>query len=134
MEEYIVDACIFTGFLANERVAPIFARYLDLAFNSEIQLLATTVNIGEFYYSSCRYVAENKVAQFLNELEKEYNLEIINPDYKDCLTAAKIKTGGGLSYFDCFNLVLAKKYPKATILTLDTEYKKFAKEYKIEFL
>jgi len=133
MKEYIVDACIFTGFVAGESSAPIFASYLDLAFGGEIQLLATTVNLGEFYYSASRYAPESKVKEFIEDLEK-FNLIIFNPTYQDCIEAAQIKVKGGVSYFDCFNLVLAKKHPKATILTIDSEYKRFIKDYKIKFL
>jgi predicted nucleic acid-binding protein len=50
------------------------------------------------------------------------------------ISAAKYKTLGGIAYFDCFNLVLAKKFPKAEILTLDREYEKFSKDFKIQFL
>lgn len=134
MKQYIVDACVFTAFIANEKTAPIVAKYLDQAFEAQIEIIANTVNLGEVYYSGCKYKATNQVENFLEDLSSSFNLKIINPDYKDCLEAAKYKTRGGIAYFDCFNLVLAKKYPKAVILTLDTEYKKFAKEFKIEFL
>lgn len=90
--------------------------------------------LGEVYYSACKYSGTTEVGKFLTDLESNFNLKIINPDYLDCLEAAKYKASCGIAYFDCFNLVLAKKYPKATILTLDTEYKKFAKEFKIEIL
>ena len=134
MQEFIVDACILTGFVAGEKSGTIFAQYLDRAFEGEILLLANTVNLGEFYYSCCKYEGEAIVETFLDQLRVDFNLKIITPTYDDCLESAKYKAKGGIAYFDCFNLVLAKKYPKATILTLDSEYKKFAKEFKIKFL
>lgn len=134
MKEYIVDSCIFTGFLASEDSAEKFADILDQAFEGKAQLIATTVNLGEVYFSACRYVKAETVKQFLNDLRQKYSLKIVTPNYEDCLEAARIKTQGGVSYFDCFNLVLAKKLPKAEVLTLDKEYQKFANDYQLRFL
>ena len=134
MKEYIVDACVLVGFLKNEKSASIFVEYLDKSFENQAQLIANSVNLGEFYFSASRYVNSNIVDEFLQDLEIKYSLKIYNPTYQDCLESAKIKATGGIAYFDCFNLVVAKKYPKAQILTLDKEYKKFENEYNINFL
>jgi predicted nucleic acid-binding protein len=134
MKEYIVDACVFTGYLAGEKSGLEFIHYLDKAFNGEIKLIANTVNLGEVYYSSCKYKIAEQVEEFLNEIDANFNLDIYSPTYSDCIEAGKYKALGGIAYFDCFNLVLAKKYPNAEILTLDGEYKKFEKDFKIKFL
>lgn len=134
MKEYIVDACVLLGFLKNEKSASVFAEYLDKAFENQIQLIANSVNLGEFYFAACRYMDSNVVDEFLQDLEIKHSLKIYNPTYQDCLESAKIKALGGIAYFDCFNLVLAKKHPKAEILTLDKEYQKFASDHSIKFL
>lgn len=134
MKEFIVDSCVFVGFIASEKSAPVFAQYLDKAFDNKIRLLATSVNMGEVYFSACRYLEKEIVEEFLFDLKEKYLLEIITPSYEDCLAAARFKTQGGVSYFDCFNLVLASQRPKTEILTLDSEYTIFQKDFKIKFL
>jgi predicted nucleic acid-binding protein len=134
MKEYIVDACIIVAFLFQEKSFVDIEKILNAGFEGECKFIMSPVVIGEAYFSVRRKIPEAEVDNFFDDFAKNYNLEIVLENYADCIAAAKIKARGGLSYFDCFNLVLAKKYPKATILTLDTEYKKFAKEYKIEFL
>lgn len=134
MDTYIVDACVLVGFIAGEPSASKFAQILDLAFENQLSLVANSVNIGEFYYATTKYKPSNSIDSLLESLATVYNMEIYNPTYQDCIDAAKIKATGGIAYFDCFNLVLAKKVLGSTILTLDKEYRKFENEYLIKFI
>lgn len=134
MKQYIVDACVLIGYLKKEPVFDKVKEILRQAFDEECSLIMSSVVVGETYFSACRYANPTYVENFLSQLPETYGLQEFPPSALDCLEAAKYKTLGGIAYFDCFNLVLAKKYPKATILTLDTEYKKFEKDFKIEFL
>jgi predicted nucleic acid-binding protein len=134
MSEYILDACVLVALLAGEKSAPIFAQILDSVFEGKAKITANSVNLGEFYYSALKYQSADLVEAFLQDLIGKFNLEIINPTFEDCLESAKIKSGGGIAYLDCFNLVLAKKRILSKILTLDKEYEKFANQYNIQFL
>ena len=134
MKEYIVDSCIFVAFLFKEKSFLAVEEILNRAFAGEIKLIVSPIILGEIYFTAVRQIPKIEVSEFLEDIKQNYNLEITTISFADCMAAAEYKTSGEIAYFDCFNLVLAQKYPKAEILTLDSEYQKFAQEFNVRFL
>jgi ribonuclease VapC len=83
------------------------------------------------------YTIHSKVSEkeYKNNMKRFEALEInlINPDLEQVYQAVEFKNCGGIAYCDCFVLALAKKH-KATIVTGDKEFKKFEKDFRIEWL
>ena len=134
MKEYIVDSCAIVAFMFREKALEEVKNILNLGFEDKVKLIFSSVIMSEIYFSCSRKIPQKEVESFLEDLRLNYNSEIIMPSYTDCIEAGKYKVLGEIAYSDCFNLVLAKKYPNAEILTLDSEYKKFQNDFKIKFL
>ncbi len=132
-KEYILDACSLICFLNGDKQANKMEKILNQAFNSQLNLHISNLILGEVYFVGCRYRNEKIVSSFIDDLVNIYDLQIHTHSTADCINAAKLKNRGGIAYIDCFNLILSNKL-SLPILTLDHEYKKFEKEFKVEFL
>lgn len=102
---------------------------LELLTNSPKQKnYISSLNQGEVIYILMR---QKKIlfSQALKIME-DLPLTVIHCDLQDTLLTSKIKSKGGISYLDCFALVLAIQ-KKSPLIVKDIEFDKFKKLAKI---
>lgn len=132
MKKYILDSnsllCFFQKEKSWEKVADLFKQRLT----QKVELIMSIINYGEFLYVVKTRANSSDYKQIVSQFEL-INVTLIETDLEQVLQAVEYKSWGVISYPDCFILALAKKF-KATIVTGDSEFKKFSKGFEVEWL
>jgi predicted nucleic acid-binding protein len=132
MKKYVLDSnallCFFQKEKSWEIVSNIFKEYLS----GKIELSMSVLNYGEFLYIVKTRTDEIKYNQIKSQFDM-LGVELVDIDLEQVNEAVEYKSQGGIAYPDTFVLALAKKNG-STIVTGDKEFKKFEKEFKIEWL
>ncbi len=129
---YIFDSWALLAFFKKEPCYQKVETLLRLAEKGKAGLFIPLINWGEIYYITLRNFGSQKAGE-IEELIEELPIQIVPITRELVKLAAFQKAKGGLSFADCFVLVVAKKI-KAKIITGDPEFKKFEKEIKICWL
>jgi predicted nucleic acid-binding protein len=79
---------------------------VDEAANGGFRHLVSLINLGEVYYMMHREYGEELAQKMLDGI-LDSPFEIINPTFEHMKQAAQWKSGGGLSYADCYAAALA---------------------------
>ncbi len=69
--------------------------------------LMCSINLGEVFYALIRTHGEDPARRAIKKARAE--LSVLDPDWSLVVEAARIKSGGGLSYADCFALAAARQ-------------------------
>jgi|688.fasta_scaffold31784_9 predicted nucleic acid-binding protein len=132
MRTYILDSNAVVAYFQKEKSWQKVQTILAMGLTGQAKILMSSINFGEYLYTIHSKVSEK---EYKNNMKRFEALEInlINPDLEQVYQAVEFKNCGGIAYCDCFVLALAKKH-KATIVTGDKEFKKFEKDFRIEWL
>jgi|688.fasta_scaffold218791_3 predicted nucleic acid-binding protein len=129
---YILDSCALISYILGEEEA---LKVKDLLSDSSHIFYLNYVNYGEVIFTlGKKGLSEQILSQTKENLKSYLGLEFLKTDDFEIIeTAAKYKIGGGLSYFDALILANSLKHG-LKIITKDSEFKKFSKEFDILFL
>jgi len=128
----VFDSWPLIAYLQGEAATQRVIDILSAAHAQGSSLAISTVNAGEVWYIiALRNGAEN--ADRAIAVIRNLGIDIFDADWAMAKIAARYKTGGGISYADCFAAALAKQ-TDATLITGDREFKKVESEIDIEWL
>lgn len=132
MPTYILDSNALVAYFQKEKNWQKVQTILAMGLTGQVKILMSSINFGEYLYAIHSKVSEK---EYKNNIKRFEALEInlINPDVEQVHQAVEFKNRGGIAYCDCFVLALAKKH-EAVIVTGDQEFKKFEKEFRIDWL
>lgn len=102
------------------------------ASDSGKSLLMTTVNWGEVYYGTLRELGA-ATAEKVVQLLASFPIELVDVDCAIAKQAGRYKSGGKMSYADCFAAALAK-LRRLPLITGDKEFKTVETDIKIVWL
>ena len=96
--------------------------------------IVSVINVGEVYYMISRKHGKSAAEQSLHVINT-MPLEIVEADYLQTISAAKIKTSHKMSYADAFAAAITIS-KKATLITGDKEFKTLEGEanFKVKFI
>jgi predicted nucleic acid-binding protein len=129
---YLLDSCALIAYFLGEKEGEVVKNILNDSNNS---FYLNYVNYGEILFSLGKKGYNLDLLEEIQENLKFYlRIHFISTDdFKIVELAAKYKIDGGLSYFDA--LILANSQAEnLTILTKDSEFEKFTKDFKIQIL
>jgi len=92
-------------------------------------MLISVINLGEIWYNYKRVYSEKFADELIQKIHS-INIQAVNIDWKLARIAANFKSGGGISYADCFSAALAKQMD-ASLITGDKEFKRIEKDLDI---
>ena len=130
--EYILDACVLISYILGEKEA---LKVKDLLFNLDNTFYLNYSNYGEVIFTlGKKDLSESILNQIKDNLKNYLGLEFLKTDnFETVEIAAKYKINGGLSYFDAL-ILASSKIHDLKIITKDSEFKKFTKDFDILFL
>jgi predicted nucleic acid-binding protein len=129
----VLDSYSLLTLFLNQPGWEIVRNLLDDAVDEGYSHVLSGINYGEVYYQIIRRKGKQAAMEIRAKMEM-LPIEVTMPDFEDMVVAAEIKSGGGLSYADCFAAALAIRR-KLPILTGDPEFKTLEKfDVKVEWL
>jgi ribonuclease VapC len=128
----VLDSYALMSFFQDEPGADLVRELIHKAMESDTSLLMSIVNLGEVWYSIARTNSPEIADQYIHEI-KGMGIEIVEADWNLTRQAAMFKSGGNISYADCFAAALAK-LKKAELITGDKEFKSLEGEIKISWM
>jgi predicted nucleic acid-binding protein len=132
MKKYVLDSNALLCFFQKENSWQIVANLFKDHLKGKIELVMSIINYGEFLYILKTRAPKAEYQKVRTRFDL-LNIVLIETDLTQVLQAVEYKSLGGIAYPDCFVLALSKKF-KATVVTGDQEFKKFEKEFEIEWL
>jgi predicted nucleic acid-binding protein len=102
------------------------------AVEKNLNLLITTLNLGEIYYIVEQECGQKK-AEEIEDIIRTLPIEIIDVDIIITKQAARFKARYKISYADCFAAALTKTR-KGELLTGDREFETLKDEIKISWI
>ena len=108
MRSHALNASALYRFLLNEPGAEVVAGLFKRARDADATLMISVINWGEVYYGIARRRGL-RVAQEIMAQVRHLPLRVINADEPITEAAARLKSGHGLPYADCFAAVIAGK-------------------------
>jgi len=128
----ILDAYGLMVFLEKEPGAERIEFLFKSAFETDEDLLMTSVNLGEVFYIILRECGEDKALE-VEEIVRSLPIKIVDADWHLTREAAKIKAFKKMSYADCFAAALASIH-KGVLITGDPEFKAVENQIKIMWI
>lgn len=132
MATKVLDSHALMAFFQDEPGADFVRGLIHKAMETDTNLLMSIVNLGEVWYAIARTNSPEIADQYINEI-KGMGIEIVDADWALTRQAAVFKSGGNISYADCFAAALAK-LKKAELVTGDKEFKPLDGEIKISWV
>lgn len=132
MKNLVFDAWPLLAFFLEESEARSIEQMLIESQHNETQLLISTINAGEIWYSVSRVHGQEEADRIVENMRK-MNISIDPVDWQLTRIAAGFKVFGGISYADCFAAALAKQ-KKATLVTGDPEFRRLEGEIEIAWI
>lgn len=128
----VLDSWALIAFLEDEPGADKVEDTIISALNTNTQLLITTVNMGEVWYSLARahnpQTADNAVHQVTS-----LGVKMVPVDWDLSHRAARFKARYKIAFADCFAAALSSR-EDAEIITGDREFTQLEDEIKITWL
>lgn len=128
----VLDSCALLAYLLDETEADQMERLLLEAGKKKHLLFLSVLQYGEVLYT-CENLKGETYRLRAQEFLSKAPISIIPANQEQANLAAAFKARGGIAYPDCFALALAT-LRKATLVTKDREFRKFAKDVKIRWL
>lgn len=125
----VFDSWAVMAFLEDEPAADKIEEIIAEAREAESDLLITTVNLGEIWYSLAR-VHSDADAETAIALILGLGFQIVDADWALTQRAAKFKARHAIAYADCFAAALAD-LRKVEVVTGDPEFKKLQGSVKV---
>ena len=109
------------------------ARKVQALIEVAHQRWATTVNLGEVWYSLARRRSEMAAEIWVTDLVVSAGFQVAPADWTLTREAARLKASYTLSYADCFAAALARR-ENASLVTGDREFRPLRGEVSIRWL
>lgn len=132
MATKVLDSHALMAFFQDEPGADFVRGLIHKAMETDTNLLMSIVNLGEVWYAIARTNSPEIADQYINEI-KGMGIEIVDADWALTRQAAVFKSGGNISYADCFAAALAK-LKKAELVTGDKEFKPLDGEIRVSWI
>lgn len=132
MATKVLDSHALMAFFQDEPGADFVRGLIHKAMETDTNLLMSIVNLGEVWYAIARTNSPEIADQYINEI-KGMGIEIVDADWALTRQAAVFKSGGNISYADCFAAALAK-VKKAELVTGDKEFKSLEGEIRVSWI
>lgn len=100
---------------------------------NECSIIMNEINVGECYYILARERGIKQADYFIETVFPNLPIDIISNSFNEIIDASRIKANHPISYADCF-VVSTGIREKATILTGDPDFKRFADIVDIEWV
>lgn len=133
MELLVFDSSAIITFLKNEDGTEIVKDFLQKSAKNLIQTYINDINVGEIYYILSKFRNEDYAKLCIDNL-RIFNLNFVSNDINLVIEAARFKSKGGIAYQDGFVLATAQKFPNCKIITRDSEFQRFKKEFDFIWL
>jgi predicted nucleic acid-binding protein len=129
---YILDSCALISYIMGESEA---TKVKDLLASNNNSFYLNYINYGEVIFTLEKKGLDKKSLEEVKSILKEFlDIKFLKVgSFEMVEMAAELKIRGGLSYFDALILASSKKY-ELTIITKDSEFNKFRKDFQILFL
>jgi PIN domain nuclease of toxin-antitoxin system len=128
----VLDSFAVMAFFFDEKGAKTVEALLHEASEGKVDLVMSTVNLGEVWYLVARGMDSETADQYVQELQG-MGIEIIPADWALTRQAAAYKARGNISYADCFAAALAR-IREGEIVTGDREFEALEGEVKVAWL
>ncbi len=128
----VLDSFALLTLLYDEDGAETVQELINKADEGKVNLLISTVNLGEVWYSIARRNSPEVADSTLQDLLSS-GIELVDVDWGIAHQAALYKSRGNISYADTFVAALAK-VRNCAVVTGDKEFQQLEKEIKIEWL
>ena len=125
----ILDASALMAYLEKEEGHEKVKELLIKAAEIDKNLLMTTVNFGEVYYTVAREHGLEE-AERISKLIQTFPIEFVEADLALATEAARLKAVQKLPFADCFAAALAK-LRKGELVTKDKDFKVVEGEIKV---
>lgn len=133
MPKILIDSCSLLSLLLDEAEADKMTNWLQKARTGEVKLYMSLINYGEVCIKLDQFLDELSAEEAKENIKSNLFITILDVDMAIIESASKIKSGGGLAYPDAIALATCKTHD-LTLLTKDSEFKKFTKDFEILFL
>ncbi|BCV22913.1 type II toxin-antitoxin system VapC family toxin [Moorella sp. Hama-1] len=127
---FVLDTYALLALLEDEPGAQVVA---DIISNDNNMSFLSYINLGEAYYIIRRKKGDREAEEFANTVFAEASITLIDCPWKRIQEAARVKTGGGLSYADSFVVSLAQEL-EAPIVTGDPEIQRSATKLGLKII
>jgi predicted nucleic acid-binding protein len=128
----VFDSWAFIAFFEDEPAAEEVESLISQAHESDIELWATNINLGEVWYNVARSRSEGEADHAIAEILR-LGFKAADIDWELTRKATKFKAKAKLAYADCFAAALAEKLG-AELVTGDPEFKQLSTQIKIHWL
>lgn len=128
----VFDSWALMAFLEDEPAAEKVEALIAEAREAESDLLITTVNLGEVWYSLARSRSDSDAVKALTEIFG-LGFQAVEVDWELAKKAAQFKATHKVAYADCFAAALAERH-KTEVVTGDPEFKQLQGEVKITWV
>lgn len=129
MKPIVFDSWPIVAFFDNEPSALKVEEVINRSLENNREMLISVINLGEIWYNYKRIYSEEFADELIQKIHS-INIQAVNIDWKLARIAANFKSGGGISYADCFCAALAKQMD-ASLITGDKEFKRIEKDLDI---
>jgi len=129
---YVLDSYALLAHFEDEAGGEKVRSILKSARDGKTKLYLSVINFGEIYYNTYRERGIEK-AQEIKLIIEQLPVAIIDADKMITIEAAKLKALYPVAYADCFAAALGIM-KKCKVVTGDPEFKKMAKDVKIEWI
>ena len=128
----VLDSWGLLAFLKGEPAAEKVEAFLASAQDDGAELLVTTVNLAEVWYSIARSRSEAEADDAVAKLCR-LGLRVVDADWELAREAARFKAKHGIAFADCFAAALAK-LRNVEIVTGDPVFQKVEDEVSVRWL
>ncbi len=129
---YVLDSYALLAHFEDEAGGEKVRSILKSARDGKTKLYLSVINFGEIYYNTYRERGIEK-AQEIKFIIEQLPITIIDADKTITIEAAKLKALYPVAYADCFAAALGIM-KKCKVVTGDPEFKKMAKDVKVEWI
>jgi predicted nucleic acid-binding protein len=117
---YVLDSYALLALLQDE---PGAQEVEDLIVSDDTEVAVSVINLGEVFYILARKVGTEAAHAFERRVKDTPKIVVADASCQRVLNAATLKSGGGLSFADCFGASLSLELD-ATLVTGDSEFEK----------
>jgi predicted nucleic acid-binding protein len=121
VRDYVLDANALFRYFTDGPGAETVEKLLEEANREGTNLRIAATNWGEVWYTLAKRRG-NRSAEQLGRLLDTLPIQIVDADRLQAEAAAKLKSGFGLPYVDCFAAALAGK--NGIVVTSDADFKR----------
>ncbi len=129
---YVLDSYALLAHFEDEAGGEKVRSILKSARDGKTKLYLSVINFGEIYYNTYRERGIEK-AREIKFIIEQLPITIIDADKPITIEAAKLKALYAVPYADCFAAALGIM-KKCKVVTGDPEFKKTAKDVKVEWI